>query len=164
MPRRPPLRGRHRLGLHRRRLLDPGLLPRPGRGDPVRREPGPETGVPRDRRSPAGDPEVPAVACSATYTVQNRWTTGFTAQVSVRNTGTAPLKGWTLRRTYAAGERVTQAWNATVTQSAAEVTASPLSHNAAIPAGGSAVFGFNGAWSGAHPPPAAGIRCDATAS
>nr|WP_229818990.1 MULTISPECIES: endo-1,4-beta-xylanase [Streptomyces] len=108
-------------------------------------------------------PEVPAVACSATYTVQNRWTTGFTAQVSVRNTGTAPLNGWTLRWTYAAGERVTQAWNSTVTQSAAEVTASPLSYNAALPAGGSAAFGFNGAWSGAHPPPA-GIRCDATAS
>ncbi|WP_405872719.1 endo-1,4-beta-xylanase [Streptomyces zaomyceticus] len=99
-------------------------------------------------------PPAPGV-CSVTYAVSSQWTGGFTAQVTLRNTGTAPLNGWTVRWTQPAGQRVTQAWNATVTQTGAEVTASHLSYNAAVPPGGTVAFGFNGSWSGTNPPPAA---------
>ncbi|MEU7069557.1 endo-1,4-beta-xylanase [Streptomyces narbonensis] len=92
--------------------------------------------------------------CSATYAVTSQWTGGFTAQVTVRNAGTAPLAGWTVRWTQPAGQRVTQAWNATVTQTGAEVAAAHLSYNATVPAGGSTAFGFNGTWSATNPPPA----------
>lgn len=43
-------------------------------------------------------PPAPGV-CSVTYAVSSQWTGGFTAQVTLRNTGTAPLNGWTVRWT-----------------------------------------------------------------
>ncbi|WP_017237149.1 cellulose binding domain-containing protein [Streptomyces sp. SS] len=101
-----------------------------------------------------GTPPTPSV-CSVTYAVTGRWTGGFTAQVTVRNTGKAPLDGWTVRWTQPAGQRVTQAWNAAVTQTGAEVTATHLSYNATLAPGASTAFGFNGAWTGTNPPPAA---------
>ncbi|WP_338496070.1 endo-1,4-beta-xylanase [Streptomyces sp. SJL17-4] len=99
-------------------------------------------------------PPAPGV-CSVTYTVTSQWTGGFTAQVTVRNTGTAPLNGWTVRWTQPAGQRVTQAWNAAVTQTGAEVAAANLPYNATVAPGGSTAFGFNGSWTGSNPPPGA---------
>jgi endo-1,4-beta-xylanase len=40
-----------------------------------------------------------------------------------------------------------------VTQSGSTVTAKNLSYNAAVPAGGSASFGFTADWSGSDPKP-----------
>ncbi|SCF77738.1 endo-1,4-beta-xylanase (glycosyl hydrolase family 10) [Streptomyces sp. MnatMP-M17] len=101
-----------------------------------------------------GDP-TPTTGCAVTYAVQSQWNTGFTANVTVRNTGTSPVNGWSLRWTWPSGQSVTQAWNATVTQSGAQATAVNAAHNAAIAPGGSATFGFNGAWSGGNTAPGA---------
>uniref|UniRef100_UPI001585EF1E cellulose binding domain-containing protein n=1 Tax=Streptomyces sp. TRM64462 TaxID=2741726 RepID=UPI001585EF1E len=90
-----------------------------------------------------------------TYAVQNQWSGGFTAQVTVRNTGTAPVDGWRVGWTWPSGQSVTQAWNAAVGQSDAAVTAANVAYNSVIPAGGTVTFGFNGAWSGANTAPAA---------
>ncbi|MFJ6406472.1 endo-1,4-beta-xylanase [Streptomyces hydrogenans] len=98
-------------------------------------------------------PPGPA-GCTAAYTVQSQWGGGFTGQVTVRNTGSAPLTGWKVTWEYPAGQRVTQAWNAGVTQTGTTVTAANLSYNGAVPAGGSTAFGFNASWTGANPPPA----------
>ncbi|MGA5064909.1 endo-1,4-beta-xylanase [Streptomyces exfoliatus] len=97
----------------------------------------------------------PAGVCSVTYTVTSQWAGGFTAQVTVRNTGTTALNGWTVRWAQPAGQRVAQAWNAAVTQTGEEVTATHLSYNATVPPGGSTAFGFNGTWTGSNPPPTA---------
>ncbi|MFJ5833769.1 cellulose binding domain-containing protein [Streptomyces sp. NPDC093089] len=102
------------------------------------------------------DPGTPPTgACEAAYQVVSQWQGGFTAQVTVRNTGTAPLNGWTVRWSLPAGQRVTQAWNAAVAQTGAEVTATHLPYNATVAPGGSTAFGFNGAWTGTNPAPAA---------
>ncbi|MEU3604280.1 cellulose binding domain-containing protein [Streptomyces sp. NPDC035033] len=103
------------------------------------------------------DPPTPPgpAACTAAYAVQSQWGGGFTGQVTVRNTGTAPLTGWKVTWEYPAGQRITQAWNAAVTQTGTAVTATHLSYNGTVPAGGSATFGFNASWTGANPPPAA---------
>ncbi|MGW8357081.1 cellulose binding domain-containing protein [Streptomyces wedmorensis] len=101
-----------------------------------------------------GTPPAPGV-CSVTYAVTGQWAGGFTARVTVRNTGATPLDGWTVRWTQPAGQRVTQAWNAAVTQTGAEVTATHLSYNATLAPGASTAFGFNGTWTGTNPPPAA---------
>ncbi|MEV7424410.1 MULTISPECIES: endo-1,4-beta-xylanase [unclassified Streptomyces] len=105
--------------------------------------------------SGGGGGGTPTTGCAVTYGVQSQWNTGFTANVTVRNTGTSPVSGWTVRWTWPSGQSVSSAWNATVTQSGTQVTAVNASHNAAIAAGGSVDFGFNGAWSGANPAPAA---------
>ncbi|WP_405730403.1 endo-1,4-beta-xylanase [Streptomyces sp. NBC_01537] len=100
-----------------------------------------------------GTVPVPTASCAVTYGV-NQWNTGFTASVTVKNTGTTPVSGWSLTWTYPSGQKVTQAWNATVVQSGTAVTATNVSYNATIAAGGTQAFGFNASWSGSNPAPA----------
>lgn len=92
--------------------------------------------------------------CRVDYRVTNQWSGGFGADVTVTNLGD-PITAWTLTWTYAAGQSVTQAWNATVTQSGTAVTARNVSYNGSIATDGSVGFGFNGAWTTANPVPAA---------
>ncbi|MFE2756030.1 cellulase family glycosylhydrolase [Actinosynnema sp. NPDC059335] len=103
-----------------------------------------------------------AAGCRVDYAVQAQWTGGFTAAVTVTNLGD-PVTGWRVGWAFTAGQRVTQAWNATVTTSGAQVTATNASYNASIPTNASVSFGFNGSWSGGNPAPTAftlnGVTC-----
>ncbi|MFB7085065.1 cellulose binding domain-containing protein [Streptomyces sp. NPDC056296] len=98
-----------------------------------------------------GNPDDPA-ACEVAYGT-NVWQNGFTADVTVTNTGAAPVDGWQLAFTLPSGQRITNAWNASVTPSAGTVTATGVAHNARIAPGGSLTFGFQGAYSGAFAEP-----------
>ncbi|MBP2705048.1 cellulose binding domain-containing protein [Microbispora sp. RL4-1S] len=93
-----------------------------------------------------------ATGCAVTYRITNQWTGGFGADVTVTNLGD-PINDWTLTWAFSAGQSVTQAWNATVTQTGANVTAKNVDYNRTIPANGSVNFGFNGSWSSANPAP-----------
>ncbi|MDG4840543.1 cellulose binding domain-containing protein [Micromonospora sp. WMMD967] len=93
-----------------------------------------------------------AVGCRVDYQITNQWQGGFGANVAVTNLGD-PVNGWALTWSYAAGQQVTQAWNAVVTQSGAQVTARNVDHNANLATNGSASFGFNGSWTGSNPVP-----------
>ncbi|MBM9509698.1 endo-1,4-beta-xylanase [Actinacidiphila acididurans] len=104
---------------------------------------------------PTTQPSTPPPGgnCAVTYGV-NQWNTGFTANITVKNTGSAPISGWTLTWNQASGtQTVTQAWNATVTKSGTAYTAKNLSYNGAIAVGASTSFGFNADWSGSNPTP-----------
>ncbi|SBT65397.1 Cellulose binding domain-containing protein [Micromonospora sediminicola] len=92
-----------------------------------------------------------AVACRVDYRITNQWSGGFGADVTVTNLGD-PVNGWTLAWSFAAGQQVVQAWNATVSQSGTQVTARDAGYNAAIGTGGTASFGFNGSWNNAANP------------
>ncbi|MFI5553250.1 endo-1,4-beta-xylanase [Streptomyces sp. NPDC051738] len=94
----------------------------------------------------------PTGACTATYSVGNQWNTGFTGQVRIACSGAA-LSSWKVSWTFGAGQQLTQAWNASCTQSGATVTCSNASYNGTVPDGGSVTFGFNGSWSGSNPVP-----------
>ncbi|WDZ87828.1 cellulase family glycosylhydrolase [Micromonospora cathayae] len=106
-----------------------------------------------------------AAGCRVTYTVSAEWPGGFTANVDVTNLG-APVNGWKLAWTFPSGQRVTQAWNATVTPSEGRYTATNLSYNAAIATNAKASFGFNGSWSGSNTAPTSfalnGVECTGT--
>ncbi|MFG1917814.1 cellulose binding domain-containing protein [Micromonospora sp. NPDC048898] len=106
-----------------------------------------------------------AVGCRVDYQITNQWQGGFGANVTVTNLGD-PVNGWALTWSYAAGQQVTQAWNAVVTQAGAQVTARNVDHNAGIAANGTAAFGFNGSWTGSNPVPASfalnGTTCTGT--
>ncbi|MBF9133254.1 cellulose-binding domain-containing protein, partial [Plantactinospora sp. S1510] len=93
-----------------------------------------------------------AVGCSVNYSVASQWQGGFGANVTITNLGD-PLNGWTLRWSYSAGQQVTQAWNATVTQSGSQVTATNVGYNGNIGTNGTASFGFNGTWNSSNPAP-----------
>ncbi|WP_442792046.1 glycoside hydrolase family 9 protein [Micromonospora sp. NBC_01796] len=98
-------------------------------------------------------PSAPAGACAVTYST-NDWSNGFTGSVTVRNTGSSTLNGWSLVFAYTAGQRVTQAWSATVTQTGTSVTATNLSYNGTLAPGASTTFGFNATHTGTNPRPA----------
>ncbi|WP_344056775.1 cellulose binding domain-containing protein, partial [Sphaerisporangium rubeum] len=91
--------------------------------------------------------------CRATY-VPNTWNNGFTANVTVTNTGTATVNGWTVTWTWPGNQQVTNAWNATVTQSGTQATARNVSYNPTIAPGAETTFGFQGTYSGTNNSPA----------
>ncbi|MFG1675928.1 glycoside hydrolase family 9 protein [Micromonospora sp. NPDC049282] len=87
---------------------------------------------------------VPAPTCAVTYTTHGSWPTGFTTQVTVRNTGTSAVNGWSLRWAFTTDQKVTHAWSAQVSQTGATVTAKNLPWNAKLAPGASTTFGLNG--------------------
>jgi alpha-galactosidase len=87
-----------------------------------------------------------ALACHVTYATQSQWAGGFVANVTVTNSGTAGINGWTLSFTFPGDQKVTSAWNVAVTQNGENVTAANMAYNAVISPGGNAAFGFQGTW------------------
>jgi cellulose 1,4-beta-cellobiosidase len=115
---------------------------------------------------PSPSPTPSPAACKVTYSV-TAWTNGFTATITITNTGTASFNGWNLRFAFpGSGQKVTQGWSAVWTQTGVDVTAVNLSWNTVIPAGQSVQIGFNGSHTGTNPRPAAftlnGTACTVT--
>ena len=96
---------------------------------------------------------VAGAGCQVSY-VLNQWGTGFTAEVTVKNTSANAINGWALTWTFGGNQQVTNAWNATISPASGSVVASNVSYNASIPAGGSVSFGFQGSYSGSNSVPA----------
>ncbi|WP_234534282.1 glycoside hydrolase family 9 protein [Streptomyces shenzhenensis] len=105
-----------------------------------------------ERTSTGGQPTA---SCAVTYKVDNAWSDGFTATVTVKNTGTSAVGGWQLTWSYPGGQRVTSAWNATVTQSGADVVARNADWNGTLAPGATASFGVQGSLTGSNPSPTA---------
>jgi hypothetical protein len=102
----------------------------------------------------SGDPGGPggSTACKVAYAT-NVWQGGFTADVTVTNTGSSPVRGWSLAFTLPSGQRITQAWNANLSGASGAVTASNVAHNGEVAAGGQATFGFQGTSDGTFAKP-----------
>jgi endoglucanase len=98
---------------------------------------------------------TPAGSCRVSYVKQSEWSGGFVAQVTITNTGSGPLTNWALGWTFPGAQRITNAWNATITPASGAVTARGMAYNATIAAGQSVSFGFQGTWSGTNAVPAA---------
>ena len=108
-----------------------------------------------------------SAGCAVTYSVTSQWPGGFGASITLTNLGD-PLTGWRLTWSFAAGQSVTQGWNATFTQSGTQVTATSMSYNGNLGTGAGTGLGFNGAWTGSNPVPASfavnGVTCTGTAT
>jgi hypothetical protein len=92
--------------------------------------------------------------CKVSYAVANQWPGGFTANITITNTGSTALNNWSLVFTFpASGQSVTQGWNGVFTQSGSTVTVKNASYNGSVPAGGTVSPGFNGSWTGSNPSP-----------
>lgn len=103
-------------------------------------------------------------SCQVSYATTT-WSDGFTASVTIRNTGTTPIDRWVLTWSWPGNQQVTGAWNATVTQSGTQVTARNDTNNAVIGASSSTNFGFQATYSGTNTMPSEfrlnGIVCTA---
>lgn len=94
-------------------------------------------------------------SCKVTYTITNQWPGGFGATISITNTGTTAINGWTLAFSFANGQTITQLWNGNYTQSGANVTITNVSYNGSIAPGATigSSPGFNGSWGGSNTAP-----------
>ncbi|WP_412100494.1 CotH kinase family protein [Micromonospora ureilytica] len=101
----------------------------------------------------------PTAGCTATYAVTSQWTGGFQGEVRV-TAGTSAISNWTVTWTFASGQNVTQAWNATVTSQGSAVTARNVAYNGALGAGASTSFGFLGSSTGTPSTPS--LTCTAS--
>ncbi|MEV0158285.1 cellulose binding domain-containing protein [Micromonospora sp. NPDC050686] len=98
-------------------------------------------------------PPTGGSSCSVKYTPTNVWNNGFTAEVTITNTGSGTVNGWTLNYNLPSGQTVTNAWNATVTQSGTAVTARNAGYNGTLAPGASTNFGYQATLSGAFAAP-----------
>ncbi|MBE8475579.1 GH12 family glycosyl hydrolase domain-containing protein [Streptomyces justiciae] len=93
-------------------------------------------------------------ACKVAYGT-NVWQGGFTADVTVTNTGSSPVDAWKLAFTLPSGQKITSAWSAQISPSSGAVTAGGMAYNASIAPGGQVSFGFQGTYDGAFAKPSA---------
>jgi hypothetical protein len=98
--------------------------------------------------------------CAATYQVVGSWQGGFQGQITVANTGSTAISGWTVRFTFANGQVISQIWGGTLTQSGASVTIGNVSYNGALAAGASTTAGFLASWNATNSIPA--VSCTAS--
>ncbi|MFD4643400.1 cellulose binding domain-containing protein [Lentzea sp. NPDC058436] len=84
-------------------------------------------------------------SCTVAYRVDNQWQGGFQGRVTIRNNGGSAINGWTLRWSYADGQTVREAWNASVSQRNGSVNVSGTDQTRTIPARGEVTIGFIGA-------------------
>jgi mannan endo-1,4-beta-mannosidase len=85
---------------------------------------------------------TPGGSCAVGYRAVGEWPGGFQGEITIRNTGTAAISGWTLGFTFADGQTVSNMWGGTPTQSGGKVTVTPASYTSTIPAAGSVTVGF----------------------
>jgi hypothetical protein len=130
-----------------------GITLRPSPTPTPRPSPTP-TPTPVPGKSPtATTPPAPALSCSVTYRVSAQWQGGFIGNLTVTNTGTTTLQGWTLVFSFTAGQRIWSGWNGRFTQHGAQVTVTNPSDNATLAPGSSITPGFQGIWFGSNPAP-----------
>jgi cellulose 1,4-beta-cellobiosidase len=101
-------------------------------------------------------------SCSAAYSVQTDWGSGFTAQLTVTNNGTTPITGWTVTYSYTGNQTLTNGWSGNWTQSGETVTVTNASYNGSLAAGAQATgVGANFNYTGTNTPPSS-VSCTAT--
>ncbi|GLZ58467.1 PHB depolymerase family esterase [Micromonospora sp. NBRC 107095] len=92
-------------------------------------------------------------ACRVSVAV-NAWNNGLTENITITNTGTGAVNGWSLVFTLPSGQTITSGWNATYSPNSGQVTARNVAYNGGIPANGSVTIGFQATHNGnnARPP------------
>src|ERR1700729_11759 len=71
-------------------------------------------------------------SCAAAYSVPTDWGSGFTANLTITDNGTAAITGWTVTYTYAGNQTLANGWNGNWTQSGKTVTVTNESYNGSL--------------------------------
>jgi poly(3-hydroxybutyrate) depolymerase len=109
---------------------------------PSTASPSPSSATPSPSSSPSG-----TGACRVADTV-NAWNTGLTSSITITNTGTTAVNGWSLAFTLPSGQTITSGWNASYSPASGQVTARNLAYNAVIAPGATISIGFQATHSG----------------
>ena len=98
--------------------------------------------------NPTVEPPTPVtVACDVKYTINPEWDTGFTADVSIKNTGSA-VTDWTVAWDMPDKQVITGMWNGQYKQTVSHVDVTNGGWNRTVASGGTLQFGFNGTHQG----------------
>ncbi|MEV0127410.1 cellulose binding domain-containing protein [Dactylosporangium sp. NPDC050688] len=87
----------------------------------------------------------------AGYAVRSKWKDGFNAEVTVTNTGSQPLQGWTVQLRLPPGVAPTSTWGATAEHKADRLTLRSQPWNTYLEPGGSIRMGFEAKGKAAEP-------------
>ncbi|MFI6511462.1 cellulose binding domain-containing protein [Streptosporangium sp. NPDC050855] len=110
-------------------------------------------GLPSPTITPTPTP-TPGPSCEVSYRVTS-WGSGLTTHITVRNTGAAPIDGWTLTIDYPPpGPRLVSGWSSGWSQDGSRLTAVSKPWNSAIPSGSQTQIGFVASYSGVLADPA----------
>ncbi|MFF5231661.1 lytic polysaccharide monooxygenase [Dactylosporangium sp. NPDC000521] len=98
-------------------------------------------------------------ACTATWSlVPSSWAGHFQAEVTVRNSGSGSLNGWTVRWSYSGGQGFEGSpWNGTLVAQPPNPAVSNVDWNRVLAAGATTSFGFNA--TGTAPATAPTLSC-----
>jgi endo-1,4-beta-xylanase len=91
--------------------------------------------------------------CHVTYTKNSEWPGGFTAQVTIANTGTTTINGWSLTFTFPGDQKITSNFNGGFSQTGENATLTNASYNGSIAPGASITDGFQGSWTSSDASP-----------
>ncbi|UCM90303.1 glycoside hydrolase family 6 protein [Streptomyces marincola] len=101
-------------------------------------------------------------ACEVDYSA-NDWGSGFTANLSITNTGSTATNGWTLTYSYTGNQRLSQGWNGQWSQSGQTVSVRDTGWNGAIAPNATVSTGANFTYSGTNAAPTSfavnGVTC-----
>jgi beta-glucosidase len=116
-------------------------------------------------RPPTTTTPAGTASCTVAYRITSQWNNGFQGDVTIRNTGTATISGWTLQWTFANGQQITQLWNGVLGSAGPNVSVRDAGWNGTLAANTTAAFGFTASWSASNAVPAAftlnGTACTA---
>jgi hypothetical protein len=92
---------------------------------------------------------APPTSCRVTYRVVDQWSTGFTTDISIQNTGSTPIDAWALRFTYNNGQEISLAWNSVNEQEGLRVPLTNAAWNGRLNPGQTlGGVGFVASWNG----------------
>lgn len=96
---------------------------------------------------------LPTANAHVNYQVVAQWQGGFTVNLTITNTGTTAIKGWTLQFSFPGDQQITHGWNGTFSQSGQQVTITNMSYNGTIAPGQTINLGFGGTWQSSNTSP-----------
>ncbi|MFI6977006.1 glycosyl hydrolase family 18 protein [Embleya sp. NPDC050154] len=93
-------------------------------------------------------PAQAAAGATATFVKTSDWGSGFQAEWTIKNTGTATITGWTVEWDFPTGTSVGAYWDTLITKSGTRITAKNREYNGSLAPGAGVKFGFVGSGPG----------------
>ncbi|GIF06889.1 cellulose binding domain-containing protein [Actinoplanes siamensis] len=94
----------------------------------------------------------PTTPCKVAYQTTSDWPGGFVAEVTLTNTATTPVNGWSLTVSLGGDQHVTSSWAAKWVQSGSTVTLTNETWNATIQPGAGITVGLVGTYTKSNAP------------
>ncbi|WP_248960817.1 lytic polysaccharide monooxygenase [Sphaerisporangium perillae] len=100
------------------------------------------TPTPTVTPTPTPTPTGGAGGCAATFKATGTWDNGYQGEVTVKNSGSSAISGWTVKWTLPSGSSISNLWNGTYTLSGSAITVKNAAYNGSLAGNASTTFGY----------------------